>query len=88
MDRQPHLTSSRNSGLKVAHYFGQQFSRSRRDPGKDFEIVKEMVETFKNFDNCVVTGANSISGLYYLVFKTATQAEEKNDIQQLGDQHR
>jgi hypothetical protein len=38
-------------------------------------MVKEMFETFKKFDNCVITAANSLGGLRDLIVKTAAQAE-------------
>jgi hypothetical protein len=45
------------------HYFDRYFSHSRGDLGEDSETAKVMLETFKKLDKCVITGANSLSGL-------------------------
>lgn len=72
------LTKSASSNLlprqskdpkHLNHQFGQQLSHSRSDLGDDFEMVKEMFETFKKFNDCVIIGANFLSGLQDLVVK-------------------
>ena len=45
------------------HYFDQYFPHSRRDVGEDFEAAEVMFKTFKQLNECVITGANSLSGL-------------------------
>ena len=48
---------------QLNHYFDQYFSHSTGDLGEDFEATKVMFETFKKLDECVITGANALSGL-------------------------
>jgi hypothetical protein len=45
------------------HYFDQYFSHGRRDLGEDFKTAKVMFETLKKLNKCIITGANSFSGL-------------------------
>ena len=48
---------------QLNHYFDQYFSHSIGDLGEDIEAAKVMFETFKKLDECVITGANALSGL-------------------------
>ena len=48
---------------QLNHYFDQYFSYSIGDLGEDFEAAKVMFETSKKVDECVITGANTLSGL-------------------------
>jgi hypothetical protein len=48
---------------QLNHYFDQYFSHRRGDLGEDFETAKVMFETFKKLDECIITSANSLSGL-------------------------
>jgi hypothetical protein len=45
------------------HYFDQYFSHGGGDFGEDFKAAKVMFETFEKLDKCIITGANSLSGL-------------------------
>jgi hypothetical protein len=53
------------------HYFDQYFSHGRGDLGEDFETAKVMFKTFKKVDKCIITCANSLSGLQDLSVKTS-----------------
>ena len=74
---------------QLNHYFDQYFSHGTGDLGEDFEATKVMFETFKKLDECVITGANSLSGLQDLGVKAAdTGKQAKGYILRAGDQHR
>jgi hypothetical protein len=64
---------------QLNHYFDQYFSHSRGDIGEDFETTKVMFETLKKLDKCVVTGANSLSGLHELGVKTADTGKQERE---------
>jgi hypothetical protein len=45
------------------HYFDQDFTHGGGDLGENLETAKVMFETFEKLDKCVITVANSLSGL-------------------------
>ena len=72
---------------QLNHYFDQYFSHSGGDTGEDFETAKVMFETFKKLNQCIITGANSLSGLSILGVKTTNAGKQaKGYILRVGDQ--
>jgi hypothetical protein len=70
------------------HYFDRYFSHGRGDLSEDFETTKVVFETFKKINKCLITGANSLSGLQDMGVKIAdTDKQAKGYLLQVGDQH-
>lgn len=48
---------------QLDHYLDQYPAHSVRDVSENFETAKVVFETLEEVDECVITGANSLSGL-------------------------
>ena len=64
---------------KFNHYLDQYFSHGRGDFGQDFETTKVMFEAVKKLNKCIITGANSLSGLKIWVSKLPTPSSRQRD---------